>query len=168
MYNLQQPELLSVSWSTPFVRCLRVHVGLNNFLIAAKIEKNFKQNLYAIFTDPCWGALCILNNLFNGDRFTASQVSVFELLIFAHQNKGMYPPSGAGPVSKKKFIIFVLDNPCKLQNIREFSECSQHWLEHLVGSSRKIVFPVLPPFPYDFCESSQNSQPVEGNMTLLF
>ena len=110
----------------------------------------------------------MLNNLFDGDRLTASQVSVFEPLTFAHQNKGTYPPSRAGPVSKKKFVIFALDNPCKPQYIREFSECSQHSLEHLVGSSRKIVFSVLPPFPYDFCKSSQNLQPVEGSMALCF
>ena len=73
--------------------------------MAAKIEKNFKQNLYAISTDPCQGALCILNNLFHRTRLTASQVSVFELLISDHRNKGMYPPSGAETASKKKFLF---------------------------------------------------------------
>ena len=79
--------------------------------MAAKIEKNFKQNLFTISTDPCQCALCTLNNLFDRNRLTASQVSVFELLIFAHQNKGMYPPSGAGPASKRKFVILFL-NKC--------------------------------------------------------
>ena len=81
-------------------------MGLNNFHMTVKIEKIFKQNLYTICTDPCYGALCILNNLFDRNRLTASQVSVFELLIFAHQNKGMYPPSGARPASKKEIYYY--------------------------------------------------------------
>ena len=73
--------------------------GLNNFLMAAKIEKNSKQNLYTISTYPCQGTLCILNNLFHRARLTPSQVSVSELPIFAHRDKGMYPPSGAETAS---------------------------------------------------------------------
>ena len=73
--------------------------------MAAKIEKIFEQSLYAISTDPCQGALCILNNLFYRNRLTISQVSVFELQIFDHLNKGMYPPTRAETASKNIIIL---------------------------------------------------------------
>ena len=46
---------------------------------------------------------------FKENRLTSSQVSSmkYELLIFAHQNKGMYPPFGARPASKKKSVIYL-------------------------------------------------------------
>ena len=86
--------------------------------MAAKIEKTFKQNLYAISTDPCQGALCILNNLFHRNRLTVSQVSVSESVIFDHRNQGMYPPSGAETASKKKKKYYFSLNSIKHGKIR--------------------------------------------------
>ena len=105
--------------------------------MAAKIEKSFNQNLYAISTDPCWCALCIINNLFNGNRSIFSQVSVFEMLTFAHPNKGTYPQSWAGPASEKNFPYFIF----KWMRVdRKFSKFSQYSLESPFSGKIKRIY----------------------------
>ena len=84
-------------------------MDLNNFLMTVKkkLKRSLNRFFTQFFTNPCEGALCLLNNLFHRNRLTVSQVSVFGLEIFDHLNKGIYPASKAGPASKKKFIIIL-------------------------------------------------------------
>ena len=85
---------------------------------------------------------------------TVSQVSVFELEIFDHLNKGMYPPSGAETASKKKYNYFSLNSVKhgKIRNLvrikRIFSQFSRKlpFLEKKATYlQRKILYKMLSP-----------------------
>ena len=105
---------------------------INNFLWLQKLKRSFNRKiLYATFTDSCWCALCIFNNLWlRMGWFSLRRLFVSLSRIFPSEEKGMYPPYGAGPVCRRKnYLLFIFQEH---KNVRESSECSHNSLENSI------------------------------------
>ena len=75
---------------------------LNNFLWLQKLKRNFNQNPLHYFHRFLLMCAMHLQQFITKDGLIFSQASVcyFDFLVeSSHQNKSMYPPSGAGPAS---------------------------------------------------------------------